>query len=75
MQNRDMENVLLLTRVNKHNALLAQGVHCLKIKDRESGTIEMLKEKVRKKPGVVASSIIGSWGNIYVFGRLFKSRL
>jgi hypothetical protein len=46
MQNRDLENVLLLTKKNRHNALIAQGVNCLNIQDRERGTIEMLKDKV-----------------------------
>ena len=49
MQNQDLENVLLLTKVNRHNALIAQGVNCLNIQERERGTVAMLKEKVRKK--------------------------
>ena len=46
LQNRDLEDVLLHTKVNRHNALIAQGVNCLNIQEREHGTITMLKEKV-----------------------------
>lgn len=46
MQNQDMKNVLLVTQKNRHSALIAQGVNCLNIQERERGTIEMLKDKV-----------------------------
>lgn len=47
MQNQDMEDVLLLTKKNRHNALIAQGVNCMHIREREDGTMKILKEKVQ----------------------------
>lgn len=49
MQNQDLKNVLVVTQKNRHSALIAQGVNCLNIQDRERGTIEMLREKMKKK--------------------------
>ena len=49
VQNQDLVNVLLLTKINRHNALIAQGVNCLNIQERERGTIVMLKDKVLVK--------------------------
>ena len=46
MQNQDMEDVLLLTKKNRHNALIAQGVNCMVIQERESGAMDILKDKV-----------------------------
>ena len=49
MQNQDMEDVLLLTKKNRHNALIAQGVNCMVIQERESGAMDILKDKVVKR--------------------------
>lgn len=51
MQNQDMKNVLVMTQKNRHSALIAQGVNCLNIQDRERGTIEMLRDKVLLRIG------------------------
>ncbi|XP_028398155.1 golgin subfamily A member 6-like protein 22 [Dendronephthya gigantea] len=49
LQNHDLQNVLLLVKRNRYNALLAQGVNYLNIQERESGTIDLLKDKIKKK--------------------------
>ena len=46
MQNQDMEDVLLLTKKNTHNALIAQVVNRMAIQGRESGAMDILKDKV-----------------------------
>ena len=51
MQNQDMEDVLLLTKKNRHNALIAQGVNCMAIQEREDGAMKILKEKVQLARG------------------------
>ena len=61
MQNQGREDVLLLTKKkNRHNALIAQGVNRMAIQERESGAMEILKDKVLNR-GVEYKKLVHNW--------------
>ncbi|XP_046839629.1 cingulin-like isoform X1 [Xenia sp. Carnegie-2017] len=63
IQNRNLDLVLLQTMENRHIALIAQGVNFLSIQEREKETVEMIKEKLKKKKGKLNEAVKHHWAS------------